>query len=34
LYYGVSAMGAIVHTINPRLHEDQVAYVANHAEDQ
>jgi acyl-CoA synthetase (AMP-forming)/AMP-acid ligase II len=27
-------MGAIVHTINPRLHEDQVAYIANHAEDQ
>jgi fatty-acyl-CoA synthase len=34
LYYGVSGMGAIVHTINPRLHEDQVAYIANHAEDQ
>jgi fatty-acyl-CoA synthase len=34
LYYGVSGMGAVVHTINPRLHEDQVAYIANHAEDQ
>jgi fatty-acyl-CoA synthase len=34
LYYGVSGMGAIVHTINPRLHEDQVAYITNHAEDQ
>lgn len=34
LYYGVAGMGAIVHTINPRLHEDQVAYIANHAEDQ
>ena len=34
LYYGVSGMGAILHTINPRLHEDQVAYIANHAEDQ
>lgn len=33
-YYGVSGMGAILHTINPRLHEDQVAYIANHAEDQ
>ena len=34
LYYGVSGTGAILHTINPRLHEDQVAYIANHAEDQ
>lgn len=34
LYYGIAGMGAIVHTINPRLHEDQVAYIANHAEDQ
>ena len=34
LYYGVSGMGAILHTINPRLHEDHVAYIANHAEDQ
>ncbi|MBV7573564.1 fatty-acid--CoA ligase [Pseudomonas sp. PDM32] len=34
LYYGIGGMGAIVHTINPRLHEDQVAYIANHAEDQ
>ncbi|EHP41284.1 acyl-CoA synthetase ligase [Cupriavidus basilensis OR16] len=34
LYFGVSGMGAILHTINPRLHEDQVAYIANHAEDQ
>ena len=34
LYYAVSGMGAILHTLNPRLHEDQVAYIANHAEDQ
>lgn len=34
LYFGVSGMGAILHTINPRLHEDQVAYIAQHAEDQ
>jgi fatty-acyl-CoA synthase len=34
LYYGVSGMGAILHTINPRLHEDQVAFIANHAEDK
>ncbi|SIT49568.1 putative ACYL-COA SYNTHETASE ligase PROTEIN; similar to alkK [Paraburkholderia piptadeniae] len=34
LYYGVSGMGAVLHTINPRLHEDQVTYIADHAEDQ
>ncbi|MEM5431731.1 3-(methylthio)propionyl-CoA ligase [Cupriavidus oxalaticus] len=34
LYYGVSGMGAVMHTINPRLHEDQVVYIADHAEDQ
>ncbi len=34
LYYAVSGMGAIVHTINPRLYADQLAYIADHAEDQ
>jgi 3-(methylthio)propionyl---CoA ligase len=34
LYYAISGMGAVVHTINPRLHPDQVAWIANHAEDQ
>lgn len=34
LYYGVSCSGLICHTINPRLHPEQVAYVLNHAEDQ
>ncbi len=34
LYYGVSGMGAIMHTINPRLFPEQIAYIANHAEDQ
>src|SRR5512134_3655663 len=34
LYYGVSGMGRVVHTINPRLAPDQVAWIANHAEDQ
>lgn len=34
LYYGVSGSGAVLHTINPRLHADQVAYIVNHAEDQ
>jgi len=34
LYYGVSGMGAVVHTVNPRLHPSQVAYVLNHAQDR
>ena len=34
LYYGICGMGAVMHTINPRLHEDQVAYIVDHAEDQ
>ena len=34
LYYGVSGMGAIMHTINPRLFPEQLAYIAQHAEDQ
>jgi fatty-acyl-CoA synthase len=33
LYYAVSGMGAVLHTINPRLHPDQIAWIANHAED-
>lgn len=31
---GVPGMGAVLHTINPRPHADQVAYIADHAEDQ
>ena len=34
LYYAVSGTGAVLHTINPRLHPEQIAYIANHAEDQ
>jgi len=34
LYYGVSGSGRVLHTINPRLHPDQIAWIANHAEDQ
>ena len=34
LYYGVSGMGAVCHTINPRLFPEQIAYIVNHAEDQ
>ncbi|WGG52930.1 3-(methylthio)propionyl-CoA ligase [Rugamonas sp. DEMB1] len=33
-YYAVSGSGAVLHTINPRLHPEQVAYIMNHAEDQ
>ena len=34
LYYAVSGSGAVLHTINPRLHPDQILYIADHAEDQ
>jgi fatty-acyl-CoA synthase len=33
-YYGVSGSGAVLHTVNPRLHPEQLAYICNHAEDQ
>lgn len=34
LYFGVSGSGRVLHTINPRLHPEQVAWIVNHAEDQ
>jgi 3-(methylthio)propionyl---CoA ligase len=34
LYFGVSGSGRVVHTINPRLAPEQVAWIANHAEDK
>ena len=34
LYYGVSGMGAVCHTVNPRLFADQIAYILNHAADR
>jgi fatty-acyl-CoA synthase len=34
LYFGVSGSGRVLHTINPRLHPDQIAWIVNHAEDQ
>ena len=34
LYYAISSMGAILHTINPRLFEEQIIYISNHAEDK
>ena len=33
-WYGVIGMGGILHTINPRLFDDQLTYIANHAEDR
>jgi 3-(methylthio)propionyl---CoA ligase len=34
LYYGVSGSGLVMHTCNPRLHPEQLAYIINHAEDE
>ena len=34
IWYGVMGLGAIVHTLNPRLFADQLIYIANHAEDE
>ncbi len=33
LYFGVSGSGRVLHTLNPRLHPDQVVWIINHAED-
>ncbi len=34
VYFAVAAGGMICHTINPRLHPEQLIYIINHAEDQ
>ncbi len=34
LYYGVSGIGAICHTINPRLFPEQISFIANDAKDK
>ncbi|MGE0423571.1 MAG: 3-(methylthio)propionyl-CoA ligase [Reyranellaceae bacterium] len=34
LYYAISGMGAVCHTINPRLFPEQIVYIVNHAEDR
>ena len=34
VYYAAGGSGAVVHTINPRLHPDQLVWIADHAEDQ
>jgi acyl-CoA synthetase (AMP-forming)/AMP-acid ligase II len=33
-YYGIGGIGAVCHTINPRLHPTQIAYIINHADDR
>jgi acyl-CoA synthetase (AMP-forming)/AMP-acid ligase II len=33
MFYGVTGMGAVLHTVNPRLFPDQLVYIINHAED-
>jgi fatty-acyl-CoA synthase len=33
-WYGVIGMGGVLHTINPRLFDEQLEYIANHAEDR
>src|SRR5262245_27123553 len=33
LYCAVPSMGAVLHTLNLRLHPDEIAYIARHAED-
>jgi fatty-acyl-CoA synthase len=34
LYFGVSGSGRVLHTVNPRLHPEQIAWIINHAQDQ
>ncbi|MFO1468293.1 MAG: long-chain-fatty-acid--CoA ligase [Steroidobacteraceae bacterium] len=33
-FYGVSGMGAVLHTVNPRLFREQIAYIMSHASDR
>ena len=34
LYYSITGIGSVLHTVNPRLREQQIAWILNHAEDQ
>ena len=34
LYFAVSGLGAVLHTVNPRLFPEQIDYIVNHAEDR
>jgi fatty-acyl-CoA synthase len=33
-WYGAIGMGGIIHTVNPRLFDEQLVYICNHAEDR
>jgi acyl-CoA synthetase (AMP-forming)/AMP-acid ligase II len=33
-WYGIAGIGAVYHTVNPRLFEDQIVYIVNHASDR
>ena len=33
-WFGTMGIGAVLHTLNPRLHPDQIAWIINHAEDR
>ena len=33
-YFAVPAMGAVLHTLNPRLHPDELGFIVNDAEDR
>ena len=34
LYFGVAGSGRVMHTLNPRLHPEQMVWIINHAEDR
>lgn len=34
MWYGTMGIGAVLHTVNPRLHPEQIAWIINHAEDK
>ena len=34
LYYAIAGIGAVTHTVNPRLFPEQITYIVNHAEDR
>ncbi|HEY5430744.1 MAG TPA: long-chain fatty acid--CoA ligase [Solirubrobacteraceae bacterium] len=34
LYFALPAMGAVLHTLNPRLHPDELSFIVNDAEDR
>src|SRR3954471_625877 len=33
-WYGILGIGAVYHTVNPRLFSDQINWIVNHAEDR